>query len=175
MHYYNQATHHSGCVWAGKLSLGKYFNKLARNDDRNQYIANIIGKLHKKGKETLVLSDRLEQLTTLKAMLLAMKISGDDIGIFTGQVKRGLDRKIILATYGSAGLGADLPRLSAVVMATPRADVEQPVGRVLRKEQAEPQVIIDIVDTASHIMVGWAHARMKLYKRIASKIDIVTT
>jgi superfamily II DNA or RNA helicase len=174
MHYYNQETHHSGCVWSGKLSLGKYFNKLGRNESRNRFLASVIIKLFNKGKDTLILSDRLQQLQTIKEFLLEGGINSNAIGIFTGQSKSGLDRKIILATYGSAGLGANIPRLSAVVFATPRADIEQAVGRVLRKEQDEPQVIIDVVDTASHIMVGWAHARMKLYKRIASKIDIVT-
>jgi superfamily II DNA or RNA helicase len=174
MHYYNLETNHTGCVWGGKLSLGKYFNKVGRNEHRNKFLAIIIAKLFHKGKDTLVLSDRLQQLQTLKELLIEGGISEVNIGTFTGQQKIGLDRKIILATCGSAGLGANIPRLSALVLATPRADVEQLVGRVLRKEQAEPQVIIDVVDIASHIMAGWAHARVKFYKRIASKIDIVT-
>ena len=171
--YYNPATHHAGCVWGGKLSLGKYYNKLAKNGDRNIFIAKIVKKLYEKGKDILILSDRISQLWSLHAWLKTGGVPESDIGIFTGKQKIGLDRKIILATYGSAGIGADIPRLSAIVMATPRADVEQPVGRVLRKEMAEPQVIIDIVDVASHIMVGWGYARLKYYQKISSRINTI--
>ncbi|MGQ9570673.1 MAG: hypothetical protein ACUVUQ_07490, partial [Thermodesulfovibrionales bacterium] len=109
----------------------------------------------------------------LRDYLIQAKIPKEDIGIFTGQRKAGLDRKVLLATYGSAGLGADIPRLSAVVFATPHADIEQPAGRVLRKEMDKPQLIIDIVDTASYIMVGWGRARMKYYKKITTDIKII--
>jgi len=166
MRYYNPQTHHTGCIWGGKLSLGKYFNKISAVESRNRFIADVIAKLYHKGRDILVLSDRIRQLSTLRTMLVDEKVEESEIGIFTGQIKSGLDRKIILGTYGSAGLGADIPRLSAIVFATPHADIEQAVGRVLRKEMDTPQIIVDIVDTASNIMVGWHYARMKYYKRI---------
>ena len=173
MKYYNPESHHAGCVWAGKLSLGRYFNKLSIIEHRNKFITDIIYKLYHKGKDTLVLSDRLMQVGVLSDLLIAKGINVEDIGIFTGKRKAGLDRKILLATYGSAGLGADIPRLSAIVFATPRADIEQAAGRVLREKQETPQVIIDIVDTSSHIMVGWGKARMKYYKKITDNIKEV--
>jgi len=166
--YDNIASHHSGCVWGGQLSLGRYYNKLARIWHRNNMIANITVALAKKGKDVLVLSDRLLQLEALDSLLRQSGIT--DIGIFTGQKKKGLDRKILLATYGSAGLGADIPRLSAVVFATPRVDVEQPMGRVLREAKNEPQIVVDIIDTRSTIMQQWGYARMHFYRKNAGKI-----
>ena len=166
--YDNIESHHSGCVWGGALSLGRYYNKIAKIWHRNNMIANITVALAKKGKDVLVLSDRLLQLEALDSLLRQSGI--DDIGIFTGQKKKGLDRKILLATYGSAGLGADIPRLSAVVFATPRVDVEQPMGRVLREAKDEPQIVVDIIDTRSTIMQQWGYARMHFYKKNAGKI-----
>lgn len=166
--YNNSSTDHLGCVYGGNLSLGRYFNRVAKVEHRNLTIARVVKALRTKGYDVLVLSDRIAQLATLNSML--QKDGINDIGIFTGSKKSGLDRPTILATYGSAGLGADIPRLSAVVFATPRVDVEQPMGRVLRETKDKPQIVVDIIDTASSIMEKWGYARMKFYKKSAGKI-----
>jgi len=117
--------------------------------------------------QSLVLSDRINHLELLKCVLINSGIEESKIGMLIGS-KKQLDRKIILGTYGSAGMGVDIPRLSALVLATPRAEVEQAVGRVLRKGSP---IVVDIVDTASHIMKGWAVKRKKFYRRISDDIQ----
>jgi len=173
MKYDDEASHHEGCVWGGELSLGRYFNKLAVIDRRNNFIADAVKRMYDKGRDILILSDRIRQLNLLQLKFKKMNVSLEDVGIFTGVVKIGLDRKILLATYGSAGLGADIPRLSAVVFATPRVDVEQSMGRVLRVTQDKPQLVLDIIDVRSSIMRKWAGVRMKYYQQVAGKLHII--
>jgi superfamily II DNA or RNA helicase len=168
--YRNPDTDHHGCVYGGSLSLGKYYNRVAGVGHRNRVIAKVVLALRKKNHEVLVLSDRLGQLDCLRMLLKEDNIANDDIGTFTGTKKTGLDRPIILATYGSAGLGADIPRLTSVVFATPRVDVEQAMGRVLRETKDRPQVVVDIVDVSSSIMEKWGWARLNFYKKKAGKI-----
>lgn len=166
--YKGSDTSHAGCIFGGDLSLGRYYNRLACSMPRTRSIASVTFQLYKKGKDILVLSDRITLLENLKQLLLKMSVPRKDIGMFTGSTKQ-LNRKILLGTYGSAGLGADIPRLNALIFATPRADIEQPLGRVTRNPSGSP-VVIDFVDTQSSIMVKWMYSRLKFYRRTGCKV-----
>jgi len=165
--YKGRDTAHTGCVWGGKLNLGRYFNRVAASEERRELVRTIVMKLTTVDHEILVLADRVQYLKDLKMMLIGSGIPKEKIGLLIGKEKQ-LDRKIILGTYGSAGMGVDIPRLSALVLATPRADIEQAVGRVLR--QGSP-VVVDIVDVASSIMVGWSRKRKKFFRDITDDIQ----
>lgn len=173
--YNGGETSHTGCVWGGKLSLGRYFNKVSRSYNRNEKIVNLIVQTYQTGREILILTDRLKQISDIEYALIHRKnIPAKDIGKFTNSIKQP-DRRILLATYGSAGLGANIPRLDTLIFATPRVDIEQAVGRILRKQSYNKHpIVIDIVDNASSIMQGWSKARMKHYKIISDKINYIT-
>ena len=160
--YRGQDASHVGCVWAGKLSLGKYYNRLANCSERTDLITRAIVKLYERGEHILVLSDRIKILEDLKIGLELRRVRPGDIGLFTSKKKQG-DRRILLATAGTADLGMNMPRLTALVYATPRADIRQSVGRLRTREDGGQSVVVDIVDTASSIMRGWYGARRKIY------------
>ncbi len=172
--YNQQDTHHNGCVWQGKLNLGRYFNRVGMSDTRNKKLAKVINKLYLSDRNILAMGDRLAQLETIKSILKTeYKLPEQHIGKFTNKVKQ-LDRRILLATYGSAGLGANIPRLDTLIFLTPRTDVEQAIGRILRKKMYEKHpVVIDVVDSASSIMLGWAGSRKKYYTKISNKINYI--
>ena len=155
-----------GCWWNGKLSLGKYLNKLESSSERNLLLSNIVKNLYDKEKHVLLLSDRLGMLDMIRHNLIYMGVPADDIGMFTSKRKQ-TDRRILLGTYGSAGTGADIPRLNALVLATPRVDLEQNLGRVMRDKTP---MVVDVVDTASKTMLGWYFARKKLYRKVGADI-----
>lgn len=171
LNYRGQDTNHHGCILGGTLSLGMYWNRVARSSSRNKFLTEVIMQPYEKDRHVLVLTDRLSQVWALKGLIKSKGVQDTDIGICVGKQKYGLDRKIILATYGSAGLGMDVPILSALVLATPRADIEQAVGRILRSRTDGVQpVVLDIVDIASSIMVGWSKAREKFYRKVATEV-----
>jgi superfamily II DNA or RNA helicase len=163
--YYNPDTHHRGCTWNGDLSLGKYYNKLAKCSHRNETLAKYIRGAYNKDHDILVLTERLRHIDTLMKL---SNIPKEDCGKLTANVKE-IDRKVIFGTYQSAGLGLDIPRLSCLVFAMPHADIVQPVGRVLRSKDKTP-VVIDFVDSSSRIMQGWFRKRKKYYDKIADEI-----
>lgn len=174
INYPNPASSHSNCFWGGELSLGKYFNKLAKIDHRNQIIAKHIKMAYDKGHEILVLSDRIIQLKYIEGVLLSNGIPQKDIGLIIHKIKQ-TEQRIRLGTYGSAGIGLDIPELTCLVFATPRADVVQAAGRLTRKKKNKKQpIIVDIVDTFSSIMVGWWKFRMKLYNKYDTEIKHIT-
>ena len=62
------------------------------------------------------------------------------------QLKESETKKVIIATYAMAEEGLDIKTLTTLIMATPKVDVTQAVGRILRKEQEVYPIVIDVVD-----------------------------
>lgn len=155
----------ANCTFGGKLNLGMYAKKLTRLPSRNELLASVLQRAYNKDeRRALMLTDRVQHILTIKDLLeRRYDVPGHNIGIFTGNTKLGLDRRIILATYGSAGLGADLPSLNTLVLGTPRADIEQAVGRILRADTGVNPVVVDILDVASPVMQRWYGSRKNFY------------
>lgn len=165
MEHKNVSACHTGYMYGDKLNLGGYLNKLVKLNDRNELLFNAVLASYKKGRKTLFLTDRISQINLITSKLQKAGVPLFDIGRFTSTLKQA-DKKIILGTYGSAGLGMDLPNINTLVLGTPRADIEQAVGRVLRGNYKITPVIIDCVDIASTKMVSWYMARRRYYKKL---------
>ena len=86
------------------------------------------------------------------------------------KLKQSEDKKIILATYSMASEGLDIKTLTTLIMATPKSDVCQSVGRILRQKHSNP-LVIDIVDK-HQIFKSQYKKREKYYKK--QKYEIVT-
>jgi superfamily II DNA or RNA helicase len=78
-------------------------------------------------------------------------------------------KQIILATYSMAAEGLDIKTLSRLLMITPRSDIEQAVGRILREKHANPMVV-DFIDTHDVFQNQWKKRR-RFYKSQKYKID----
>ena len=75
------------------------------------------------------------------------------VGYYVGgmkeeQLKETEHKQIIIATYAMAAEALDIKTLSRLVMATPKTDITQPVGRILRTKHDDVKpIIVDIVDS----------------------------
>jgi superfamily II DNA or RNA helicase len=163
----NDVTTYTCRRWDGKLNLGKFYNQLVNVPSRNQMIMKYAIKAYQNDYKTLILTERLEHIDILKQLLIS-KIPADHIGILTANIKE-LDKPIIIGTYGSAGMGLDIPSLSCLILATPRTDVLQPVGRVTRAKDIQP-VIIDLIDVNDKMMVAWWQKRKKVYASLGCNL-----
>ena len=72
-------------------------------------------------------------------------------------------KQIVLATYAMAAEALDIKTLSTLVMVTPKTDITQSVGRILRVKHANP-VIVDIIDAHDPFKKQWAQ-RKRFYKK----------
>ena len=79
------------------------------------------------------------------------------------QLKESENKKIIIATYSMASEGLDIKTLSTLIMATPKTDICQSVGRILRTNDHEP-LIIDIIDSHK-IFQNQFNKRKQYYKK----------
>jgi len=122
---------------------------------RNKTIVDTVMRAVAKGRKVLIVSERIAHLGEL-AGAIGARILSDNLDIkahvsaYTGQwftVRNGkpaLTRRseeelkeaeranVIMATYQMVEEGLDIPALDVIVMATPKSDVEQTVGRVRR-------------------------------------------
>jgi len=84
-------------------------------------------------------------------------------GMKEKDLKLSEDKQVIIATYAMAEEALDIKTLTTLIMATPKTDVTQAVGRILRMKHANPQVF-DIVDTHDIFQRQW-QKRNKFYKQ----------
>jgi superfamily II DNA or RNA helicase len=117
--------------------------------DRNNMIARVI-----QHELELNPDQQIMVLSHTKTMILDLyKLIGTfehSIGYYLGgmkeeHLKESESKKIILGTYAMASEGLDIKTLTTLVLATPKSDVCQSVGRILRSKHSSP-LVIDIVD-----------------------------
>jgi len=135
--------------YKGNPMYSRMITKLCENESRTDMIVNII--------QTELQRDYNQQIMILahnKKLIHSLfdKISGfeKDIGYYLGgmkevDLKESESKKVIIATYAMASEGLDIKTLTTLLMATPKSDVCQSVGRILRSKHANP-LVIDIID-----------------------------
>lgn len=153
------------------ISVSKMVSSLSQIIERNDMIVSVIKNMcDDPTRKILILSGRLEQLQYLKCKTencIDNKIISYYIGSTTEEQRRNAEQfaDIIFATYDMAQEGFDVPRLNTLIMATPKKNIIQSIGRVMRKPDAKTNpIIVDIFDNLS-IFIGQGKKRMALYNK----------
>ena len=71
-----------------------------------------------------------------------------------------------------ASEGMDIPKLNTCILASPKSDVEQSVGRIFREkacDRTHHPLIVDIIDDFS-LFVKQAEKRQTLYRKMNFKL-----
>lgn len=134
----------------GQLAICKMIDVLCNDPRRNALILGKVQELAAQGRCILVLSDRRSHCTSLQG---ALESRGLQAGLFLGGTNRETLNnvaegcQVIVGTYAIASEGLDIPRLNSLVMATPKSDIRQTVGRITRGSKiCHAPLIVDIVD-----------------------------
>jgi superfamily II DNA or RNA helicase len=144
-------------LYNGKLNGAKMINNIAEYEPRTRKIADILTEYIRredndagKRRKILVLSDRKAHLRFIQSLLPSDITSGFYIGgMKPAELAQSETKDVILATYSFASEGFDAKDLDTLLLATPKTDIEQSVGRILRtkeEDRVNVPVIIDIVD-----------------------------
>lgn len=149
---YNEVIYNSSGVMFTSLMI----NKVVEYEPRNKMLVELISDIYEEeGRQLLVLTDRVEHTKTLFEMLPpkvqeASCILGRNVN--SKQRAEWCDtKKVLIATYSMCKEGFDVATLNTLLMATPRPDIDQIVGRILRVEKSKRKIdplILDIVDPA---------------------------
>lgn len=160
----------------GSPKYSTMISKLCDFGPRSDFIVKVIEDLLKTypEKQIMVLAHNRALLTYLYDAV-KHKISNEDdtVGYYVGGMKEKdlkitESKKIVLATYAMAAEALDIKTLSTLIMATPKTDIEQSVGRILRTRGQNPMVI-DIVDSHEYLKTQWTK-RKAFYKKCNYKI-----
>jgi superfamily II DNA or RNA helicase len=157
--------------------------------ERNDVIVNIIDQLRKNPlRKILILSDRKNHLKLLKDRVdkFLDRDAEDDIidrseyttCYYTGDLKQD-EREyaekncdILFATYQMAQEGLDIDRLNTVILATPKKDVIQAVGRILRKILTIGDIRPLVIDIKDNLGVFMNHGKVREKFYVQSKYNI---
>lgn len=177
----------------GKMrsDTGKMTTNICNINSRNQKIIDIITHIRRSDpdRKILILSGRTVHLDILKEgvdELIKEDIDNNIIDedeiyscYYIGDTKP-IDRQeaedhgdIIFATYEMAKEGLDIKHLNTVILASPKKDVMQSVGRIMRtilKTGDVRPMVIDIADDLDAIM-GWLKIRTTIYETCKYEIE----
>lgn len=144
----------------------KIINILSRDQDRNNKIICLINNLIQNNRKILVLSDRIEQLDLFYEILK----DNNKINRSYGKYRENINScDILLATYSMASEGLDVKQLDTLIMTTPRNDIIQCCGRIMREENNKERFIYDIID--KDINEYTFYVKIKYYKTISNSIS----
>lgn len=175
MKYYYESDNkynHIPLLYNGKPNIAKIINNVCEYIPRTTAIIDELDKILKidKDREVIILSDRRNHLQDIEKNLNDKGY--DSIGYYVGgmrekDLKESENKRIILGTYNMVSEGFDLPKLNTLVLASPKSDVEQSVGRIQRQLKEDRQyipIVLDIVDQFS-LFTNQGVKRKNFYKK----------
>jgi superfamily II DNA or RNA helicase/intein/homing endonuclease len=162
--------------YKGQVHYSIMIKKLCEFNFRSEFILRVLKDLFKENpnQQIIVLGHNKSLLAYLHDAIQHRNI--ESVGYYVGGMKEKdlkitETKKIIIATYAMAEEGLDIKTLTTLLMATPKTDVRQAVGRILRQKHGTP-LIIDIVDQHELFKRQWLK-RKRYYKK--QKYKIVST
>ena len=161
------------CTRFGKLSLSTMITELTEMRERNAMLVGLISRIAKSTRQILVLSDRRQHCMMLHQCFPKRS------GLYMGGMKEAdlaesSTKKIIFATFSQAHEGLDIPSLDTVILSTPKSDIVQSIGRVMRETKGKKNNpnIYDIFDQWS-VCHAMYNKRLRVYKQGGFKMPKV--
>lgn len=156
----------------GRILYSSLISKLCECKERTNILINIIQNELKLNynQQIMVLGHNRNLLEDIFDGVSKFEKS---VGYYLGGMKRkdlalSENKKVIIATYSMASEGLDIKTLTTLLMATPKSDVCQSVGRILRSKHDNP-IVIDVVDNF-HILKKQYVKRLNYYNKKRFKI-----
>jgi superfamily II DNA or RNA helicase len=140
--------------YRGNPKFSTMITKLCNCAPRSEFILSVLENELRTNpdQQVMILAHNKSLLAYLYDAIADRDIAGcgTSVGYYLGgmkdaDLKASEKKKVIIATYAMASEGLDIPTLTTLIMATPKTDVCQSVGRILRTKHTHP-LVIDFVD-----------------------------
>ena len=168
-------------VFGKQINMARMISNVCGFAPRTRAIAGwILDSLAERpGSKALVLSERRTHLKEIDEALRARDGSGEvTTGFYVGGMKQEAlkeseDRRVVFGTFAMAAEGMDIPALDTLVLASPKSEIEQPVGRILRVKADERERVPRVIDVADGFSVFRAQAakRARYYKKCGYRVS----
>lgn len=136
--------------YRGNVKHTTMLSKVSNFNYRTDFIVNVIeNELKINNNQQILLLAHQRKFLNYLFKAIEYKNLGT-VGYYIGgmkeaDLKASEKNQIILATYQMAAEGLDIKTLTSLILATPKSDIVQSVGRILREKHSNP-LIIDIID-----------------------------
>jgi superfamily II DNA or RNA helicase len=156
----------------GNPKYSTMISKLCEYGPRSDFIVRVIGDLLKESEnQIMILCHNRSLLTYLFDAINHRNLAS--VGYYVGGMKQASlqeteEKQIVLATYAMAAEALDIKTLATLVMVTPKTDITQSVGRILRIKHENP-IIVDIIDSHDIFQNQWTQ-RKRFYKKCNYRI-----
>jgi len=174
--YFHQDEEYSKVVlnYRGQTNYTSMIKKLCEFNRRSEFILYVLKDVLEKGEsdqQIMILAHNKSLLQYLHDAIKHRNIA--TVGYYIGGMKEvdlkiSEGKRVIIATYAMAEEGLDIKTLTTLLMATPKVDVNQSVGRILRKKRKE-SLVVDIVDQHPVFQRHWAK-RKTFYRKQKFKV-----
>jgi superfamily II DNA or RNA helicase len=161
--------------YRGNVMYSTMISKLCAYNHRSEFILSVlIDMLKEKENEKQQIMILAHNRCLLKYFYDAIHSRNiATVGYYVGGMKESAlkeseSKKVIIATYSMAAEALDIKTLTTLIMATPKTDIEQAVGRILREKHGSP-VVVDIIDEHQLFKNQWTK-RKSFYKKQNYKI-----
>jgi len=152
----------------GNAKYSTMISKLCNFNIRSEFILNVIKSelAANQNQQIIILAHNKCLLTYLFEAIDHRKIAS--VGYYNGgmkekELKVSETKQILVATYSMASEGLDIKTLTTLLFATPKTEIEQAVGRILRVKHTNP-LVIDIVDKHDLFKKQWLKRRQFYHK-----------
>lgn len=159
--------------YRGNPAFSTMITKLCTYSRRSEFILKVLSDmlLENPKQQIMILAHNKNLLKYLYDAISTREIA--TVGYYIGGMKEAAlkvseTKNVIIATYAMAAEGLDIKTLTTLIMATPKTDIEQSVGRILREKHSQP-IVVDIIDTHELFQKQWVK-RKAFYKKQNYKI-----
>lgn len=167
LHYMDEAFREAPPVTRfGKINMAGMVSVLTELDGRNELLLKTIEEALScvPPRRVLVLSDRREHCFYLHEKI------GSKSGLYIGgrkeeELAAASEKPVVIATFQLAQEGLDIPALDTVILSTPKSDIKQSIGRIMRETPGKlnSPLIYDVIDHWS-VFYSMARKRRKVYE-----------
>jgi superfamily II DNA or RNA helicase len=157
----------------GKPAYSSMISKLCEYNRRSEFILKVLSDmlLINPEQQVMILAHNKNILKYLHDAIVHRNIA--TVGYYVGGMKEAAlketeGKKVVIATYAMAAEALDIKTLTTLIMATPKTDIEQSVGRILREKHSSP-IVVDIIDSHDLFKNQW-RKRKTFFKKENYKI-----
>ena len=169
--------------YRGNPQFSTMITKLCKYNRRSEFILQVLTDMliENPNQQVMILAHNKCLLKYLYDAIESRDISS--VGYYVGGMKEAAlkeseSKRVIIATYSMAAEGLDIKTLTTLIMATPKTDIEQSVGRILRERHGSP-IVVDVIDKHELFQKQWlkrkAFYRKQNYKIIHTTIANYTS
>lgn len=145
--------------YRGTPQYSTMITKLCKYNPRSDFIIKVLFDLFIENpkQQVMILAHNKSILVYLYEKIKEVNIKS--VGYYVGgmkdtDLKETECKDIVIATYSMAAEALDIKTLTTLIMATPKTDIEQSIGRILR-EKHKQAIVIDIIDSHTMFKNQW--------------------